>query len=555
MKKTLLSLAVAVAGLFSTTANAQLADYSVAPDFTVTDLQGNQHNLYSYLDQGYTVYLDLFAVWCGPCWNYHQGHTLENIWQQAGPGGTDKIIVMGVEADPSTAESTIYGGGNSIGDWTQGITYIMANDDQIASLYQLAYYPTIYMISPNRLSVEIGQQTEQNLLGAMDESWVLGPITEADDAAALAYQGEELSVCGDLSTSVMIQNHGTNNLTSATIEVMNNGGSVASYNWTGNLASYETAVVNIGNASISADTGYIEITDADDDATNNTAGFKVTLVTEKEAPESVDMETIDANTGLPTNLFDLNGQASFIINKDAFGTPPAQDLGGYGTSYNSLFFYYFNAGAGTVDEYVTKRLDFTNVWNASMSIDRAYAQYSAENDMLQIDYSTDCGDTWTNVYTKSGSDLATAPATTGLFVPEANQWATDNIDISAVNNMSNVLFRIKGTSDYGNNIYVDNVNISGSVTSVQEATLIEGVKLFPNPAQNMATITVTAAETSVATVKVLDMAGRTIQVINANMVVGENKVILNTDEYTNGVYFVEVASNNQTVTERLVIQK
>ena len=45
-------------------ASAQLPDGSVAPDFTATDLNGEEHNLYSYLDSGYQVILDFSATWC-----------------------------------------------------------------------------------------------------------------------------------------------------------------------------------------------------------------------------------------------------------------------------------------------------------------------------------------------------------------------------------------------------------------------------------------------------------------------------------------------------------
>ena len=37
--------------------SAQLPNGSVAPDFTLTDINGVQHKLYDYLDNGYTVSL------------------------------------------------------------------------------------------------------------------------------------------------------------------------------------------------------------------------------------------------------------------------------------------------------------------------------------------------------------------------------------------------------------------------------------------------------------------------------------------------------------------
>lgn len=55
--------------------NAQIG--STAPDFNVTDINGNSHNLYEILDAGYIAIIDVSATWCGPCWTLHQSHTLQ----------------------------------------------------------------------------------------------------------------------------------------------------------------------------------------------------------------------------------------------------------------------------------------------------------------------------------------------------------------------------------------------------------------------------------------------------------------------------------------------
>ncbi len=38
-----------------------------APDFTTTDINGNTHTLYNYLDSGKVVVLELMSVTCGHC--------------------------------------------------------------------------------------------------------------------------------------------------------------------------------------------------------------------------------------------------------------------------------------------------------------------------------------------------------------------------------------------------------------------------------------------------------------------------------------------------------
>ena len=93
MKKILLS-AILCSTLFASNSIAQLPDGSIAPDFTTVDINGNTHNLYDYLDQGYTVVMDISATWCPPCWSYHQGGALEDLWANHGPAGLLEFLLI-----------------------------------------------------------------------------------------------------------------------------------------------------------------------------------------------------------------------------------------------------------------------------------------------------------------------------------------------------------------------------------------------------------------------------------------------------------------------------
>ncbi|HKK89409.1 MAG TPA: T9SS type A sorting domain-containing protein [Saprospiraceae bacterium] len=142
---------------------AQLPNGSQAPDFTVTDINGQTHSLSNYLNQGKTVFLKFFATWCSPCWSHHQSGALNNLYEDYGPNGTDEVMVILIEGDPGTNVNCLYGSSgcnaSTQGDWTAGKSHPIANDHTVRSLYSVNYYPTIYGICPDGVLTEVRQRS------------------------------------------------------------------------------------------------------------------------------------------------------------------------------------------------------------------------------------------------------------------------------------------------------------------------------------------------------------------------------------------------------------
>lgn len=124
--------------------------------------------------------------------------------------------------------------------------------------------------------------------------------------------------------------------------------------------------------------------------------------------------------------------------------------------------YYNYSGSGQIDELLSPPLDASvGSGNRILSFARAYRQYSTVSDTLEVLVSSDCGATYTSVWKKWGATLATVtPGNSTSFTPTAtNQWVTESIDVSAFATNS-MLVKFKGVNRFGNNLYLDNINIA-----------------------------------------------------------------------------------------------
>lgn len=113
-------------------------------------------------------------------------------------------------------------------------------------------------------------------------------------------------------------------------------------------------------------------------------------------------------------------------------------------------------------------------------------------------------------------------------------------------------------SDENNNagLLSGNINYTPSANGIEaNSILANSLNLFPNPANEMATVNFTLEESSAVTLNIYDMTGKLVQVVTNNdqMLAGDYSMKIETATLPEGAYFITLTSGELSVTRRLIV--
>ena len=142
------------------------------------------------------------------------------------------------------------------------------------------------------------------------------------------------------------------------------------------------------------------------------------------------------------------------------------------------------------DEVIVGPVDVTPFESFSLTWRYAFAQRASGNDDKLLVYtSIDCGKTWRLKYQKSGSGIATAPATFSQFFPSsASGWDIDAINSfnATEKNAETLLIKFQFQNKGGNNFFLDDIKVEGQYKNepVLEYPRKGAVNVAANPTIN-----------------------------------------------------------------------
>ena len=263
---------------------------------------------------------------------------------------------------------------------------------------------------------------------------------------------------------------------------------------------------------------------------------------------------VPSNAGVDRPFENLN----FIV-VNAAGMGVTEPIGGFGESENSVVVNFYQWNPATVDP--NGSMVIADSWNIDSEVDSAFISFNhafttwgGSNDRLIVEVSNDCGSTYSEVWSKSGAELRTAPELNmdpGFFIPTPTQWAANKIDVSQFIGEV-VVARFRVVSAWGDLLFLDDINTSTvTVSSNDEVEFVKDVNMFPNPANDVTNVTFNLESAHEVNVSVIDFTGKVIMDKDYGKLNGTQNISLNTTNLVDGVYLINIDFEGQAIQRKL----
>ncbi|CAM4442403.1 T9SS type A sorting domain-containing protein [Flavobacterium terrigena] len=355
--------------------------------------------------------------------------------------------------------------------------------------------------------------------------------------------------CGtSVTPQIVVKNGGINAITNVTVNYTVDATPYV-YNWSGNIAASQNQTIDLPavTASRGAHTLIFNTTTTGDAYSDNNTGAATFYNNDNGAIGSVNNFTAASDELIVIGAGWVRGNR----------TGDALQTSGNSAYLTSLSGNYSNS----VQSYlVSQCYNLSNVSNPQISFKMAF-DLELNWDIAYVEYSTNFGATWSVLGTMGTGwyNSNRTPLTSGTDCDNCvgAQWTginttflTKSYSLAALNTETNVIFRIVFISDGGVTklgIKVDDFVINGVLSA--ESFEANQINVFPNPSTGI--FNIGFGNLNPNKIEVYDISGKLIMQKN-KLQVSDNQTNIDLSNASNGVYFVKISTENNTITKRII---
>ncbi|MCX6248951.1 MAG: PKD domain-containing protein [Bacteroidetes bacterium] len=260
----------------------------------------------------------------------------------------------------------------------------------------------------------------------------------------------------------------------------------------------------------------------------------------------------------------FNNQHWTVINSDNDKTWDTITIAGTSPGHLAAWINLFSYTKPNRDQLVSPPLNFSSYSSLALTFEHAYAQQATVKDSLIVKISGDCGTTWTRILAAGPDGTPNVFAThekmsTSFFPQSAYDWCGSaygtscyQVDISPWAGMKNVKILFESYNRRGNNIFLDNISISGPTGVSDKESKYEEIRIYPNPTTGFVNIFFANPSSSVD-LSVVNLQGQTLFSDHFSAKTGNLEKKLNLSGLAKGVYFFRIMSDQSTTVKKVIL--
>lgn len=284
------------------------------------------------------------------------------------------------------------------------------------------------------------------------------PLPLANDAGIKEILSPgEIECVSPITPSVVIRNYGNNAVTSVQVRLQINSSTIETLTFTPNLlpdqeGTFSFTALPLSQGSYNFSFQILQTNGgADGNSDNNSQAIQVLR---------------PATIPIPfTEEFNTTPSIWTISNPDQLKTWANKTAPRETPSNKAMYmnFYDYEDAEGENDILLTPVFDLSSTPGAYVSFEVSYATFPGSSDGLRVYVLTGCNsDLFASekVFEKFGSALSTTASTSVAFTPtNANQWRKEIVPLNLFIGQTSVQLAFVGVNDWGNNLYVDKIQI------------------------------------------------------------------------------------------------